>query len=542
MSDLLAGLTATTLAGTAATALVLLLRRPVRRWLGAGAAYGLWLCVPVALLAVLLPAPVLEPTWVQPSIVLEPVTTIADAGNAGLLHGHAGSLLLSAWAAGALAMLAWLVLQQWYFRRLLGPLRRRADGTYEASSVAGLPAVMGLLRPRVLLPHGFEQRYDRQERELVLHHERIHIRRGDLHANALVAGLRCLYWFNPLFHLAARRFRFDQELACDARVVAAYPQARRSYGQAMLKTQFDGVALPMGCHWQIHHPLKERIAMLKRPTPRPAQWMASALLVAGLSATLGYAAWAAQPARPASASADAAASQDLYRIRMQLEVDGERQQFELRERAGQPFAFDTTTDAGRHWQAEFTLEPVGDSVRLSGTLSEGGKQLSRPTLLARLGTPAEIHVDSADGGSLFKLKMQAQVMDGVSATTTASAMQQEQRDGKPAISVEPYAWASGGTEADAETQAVAEYMTPPKYPAGAYEQGIGGEVVLRVEVGADGRAGDITVISARPQGVFEEDSIAAARQWTFKPAMKDGRPVASALRIPLTFEMGPASP
>ena len=44
-----------TLAGSAALLLVLVLRRPVRAWLGASAAYALWLCVPIALLAVMLP-------------------------------------------------------------------------------------------------------------------------------------------------------------------------------------------------------------------------------------------------------------------------------------------------------------------------------------------------------------------------------------------------------------------------------------------------------------------------------------------------------
>ena len=44
-------------ASTAACAVVLLLRGPLRRHLSAGAAYGLWAMVPLAALATLLPAP-----------------------------------------------------------------------------------------------------------------------------------------------------------------------------------------------------------------------------------------------------------------------------------------------------------------------------------------------------------------------------------------------------------------------------------------------------------------------------------------------------
>ena len=56
-TELLQTLLQTTLASSAACVLVLLLRTPVRRHVSAGAAYGLWAMVPLAALAVLLPAP-----------------------------------------------------------------------------------------------------------------------------------------------------------------------------------------------------------------------------------------------------------------------------------------------------------------------------------------------------------------------------------------------------------------------------------------------------------------------------------------------------
>ena len=55
-TDLLRLLLETTLAGSAAVLLVLALRVPVRRWLGASAAYLLWLAVPAAWLAVTMDA------------------------------------------------------------------------------------------------------------------------------------------------------------------------------------------------------------------------------------------------------------------------------------------------------------------------------------------------------------------------------------------------------------------------------------------------------------------------------------------------------
>ena len=55
-SDALAELLLATLALTVALALVAALRRPLRRWLGAQAVYVSWAMVPLAALAVLLPA------------------------------------------------------------------------------------------------------------------------------------------------------------------------------------------------------------------------------------------------------------------------------------------------------------------------------------------------------------------------------------------------------------------------------------------------------------------------------------------------------
>ena len=148
-----------------------------------------------------------------------------------------------------------------------------------------------------MLPADFDARYSSEQRALMVAHERMHIVRGDLHANALTAAMRCVFWFNPLLHLAARHFRHDQELACDLRVIARHPHARRAYGEAMFKTQLALHPLPLGCHWGYSHPLKERIAMLKQPVPSLSRWIGGAVLVGVLALGVGFAAWSAQPAR-----------------------------------------------------------------------------------------------------------------------------------------------------------------------------------------------------------------------------------------------------
>ena len=302
---LVAMLAETLLAGSGAVLLVLLLRGPVRQGFGARAAYALWWCVPVATLAVLLPARRAAVEVTRLDAVLLQRAALVRADVAGL---DWTAPLLVFWLAGALLSLLLLCVRQRRFLRRLGPLQAVGDGSarlFRARGNAGLPALVGLLRPRIVLPGDLARRYSVDERRLVLAHERVHLRRGDAWANAAAALLLCAHWFNPLLHFALRRFRLDQELACDAVVVATRPAARRAYGNAMLKTQFAGPLAPMGCQWTPRHPLKERIAMLKRKTPSRSNVLLARVLLVALAAASGYAAWAQQPARNVAAAPDA---------------------------------------------------------------------------------------------------------------------------------------------------------------------------------------------------------------------------------------------
>jgi TonB family protein len=76
----------------------------------------------------------------------------------------------------------------------------------------------------------------------------------------------------------------------------------------------------------------------------------------------------------------------------------------------------------------------------------------------------------------------------------------------------------------------------PRYPSGALRRGEGGTVVLRVNVGADGKPEDVEV--ARHSGSRELDraALVAVRDWRFRPATRDGREVASVVEQPVEFK------
>ncbi|MGH8123624.1 MAG: M56 family metallopeptidase, partial [Rudaea sp.] len=302
MHEILALLWRSMLTTSIAICIVLALRLPLRRWLGAQAAYALWALVPVMAMVATLP----DSTFPATVNSLAPVRVLAAQQVVGSLTPiwRADAIttiaLLACWLLGAVATTAGFLLQQRRYVNSLGDLHRDADGWRSASATVG-PALVGAWRPRIVLPADFHTRYTSEERALIVAHERTHLRRGDAQTHALAALLRSAHWFNPLVHFAASCLRFDQELACDALVIARFPEARRRYADAMLKTQLVGEArqqpgLPIGCHWRFDHPMKERIMMLKRPLPTQAHRIAASIGIVALIGCVSLTSWAAQNA------------------------------------------------------------------------------------------------------------------------------------------------------------------------------------------------------------------------------------------------------
>ena len=79
-------------------------------------------------------------------------------------------------------------------------------------------------------------------------------------------------------------------------------------------------------------------------------------------------------------------------------------------------------------------------------------------------------------------------------------------------------------------------LPPPRYTEAARQEKIQGTVMLRVLIGADGDVKAARVISGLPDGLNEK-AIEAARESKFKPAMKDGKPVAYWMVLRMTFNL-----
>lgn len=343
-SDILTLLLRANLAIAAAVLLVLIVRRPVRSLFGARAAYGLWLIAPLAVFAVLLPprtitvqAPAAPTPIAAPAVAAAATAASATvkpeaAAQQGIQPHRVGDTLVIIWALVALLAIGVQAERQRRFLKSLGRLRGEKD-LFHAEHAGVGPAVIGALSPRVVLPADFALRFTPEEQALILAHERNHLSTGDAQINALTIAIQCAFWFNPLVHIGANRLRVDQEIACDAAVLTRYPVARRTYGEAMLKTQLAPHAPPLGCHWpaSANKQLKERFVMLKQHRQGRARRVTGAAAVAALAMGAGFAAWAAQPVRTVQQTPQQAVSaiarhlgQPLFEAVREGDVEGVR--------------------------------------------------------------------------------------------------------------------------------------------------------------------------------------------------------------------------
>lgn len=271
----------TVVATTLLMALVLVIRAPVRRWVGPQIAYALWA---IPLLRMLLPPMPAEwrgrmvPTLPVPEDIVislgHPVAVLPAVPETGIGWPAA---MLGIWAIGAIGFAGWhLIVYSRFCARIKAGGRRRAAlvggrvAMIESDAAAG-PLAFGIWRKYVAFPADFAERYDEMERDLALAHELGHHARGDLAANWAALAMLAFHWFNPVAWRAFRAFRADQEMACDALVLAGrHPALRHAYGRAIVKSAHGG-AVSAACHLHTINEIKGRLRMLthhQKPTRR----------------------------------------------------------------------------------------------------------------------------------------------------------------------------------------------------------------------------------------------------------------------------------
>jgi membrane-bound lytic murein transglycosylase D len=226
-------------------------------------------------------------------------------GQVALWVGRQVLLLgVLAMGAGVLVALATAWIRQRRLARLClrQPVWKRAGRLRLCLSSEVVVPFAARVRGRAFIVLPTDLLRDRARLRLVIAHEGAHHRRGDLLAARALAGLRALFFWNPLLRLLERAFIELEDLACDRRVLQRPGVRAVDYGRALLWALerrpahialFCGRAMASASH----QTLRRRIVMLANaenaPNAVPGSDRISALLATAVLAVLVAGTWAA---------------------------------------------------------------------------------------------------------------------------------------------------------------------------------------------------------------------------------------------------------
>lgn len=185
------------------------------------------------------------------------------------------------WAAGVLLLLSYNLASWIRLKRRLRFAVCEEGNVYRAENLE-TPFVMGIWRPRIYLPDTTKG----QEKDYIVLHERIHIRRGDPLLRAAGFAALCLHWFNPLVWAAWKISGRDMEMSCDEAVIRRLGDGvKKEYSASLLnfaagREVIGGMSLRFG-----EGDTGSRIRNILR-YKKPAFW--GAVIVAAACAVLAF--------------------------------------------------------------------------------------------------------------------------------------------------------------------------------------------------------------------------------------------------------------
>lgn len=83
-------------------------------------------------------------------------------------------------------------------------------------------------------------------------------------------------------------------------------------------------------------------------------------------------------------------------------------------------------------------------------------------------------------------------------------------------------------------------LSEPYYPPQVIREGGEGTVVISIYILADGRVGDVRLISSSGHTKLDESAMREAKKWRFVPGTSDGKPMAMWKQLPVTFRLNTA--
>jgi beta-lactamase regulating signal transducer with metallopeptidase domain len=224
---------------------------------------------------------------------------------------HGFNWLVLLWLIGAIVTALRILIATWRVRQQWSRERFCTDAALlnlleDAKACAGIhapiglvvsdrikaPALLGWLRPRILLPSHLAGSCA-TELEAVLLHELAHFRSLDIPLNWLFALVRVVHWFNPLAWLASAAWSlFVEEAADESAIRWTHAPTGTAYGEILLKTlgRCPGGPAPYGALaiGESIATLKRRILMIRQYPSKSNRGFLATAVVFILAALLAF--------------------------------------------------------------------------------------------------------------------------------------------------------------------------------------------------------------------------------------------------------------
>jgi len=159
------------------------------------------------------------------------------------------------------------------------------------------------------------------------------------------------------------------------------------------------------------------------------------------------------------------------------------------------------------------------------------KRMSKSRIvMSMLVLAASVAIAGLVGASVFPAASETAIRNAPAVVPDDS--KPEQKDAKE----DKLKTVSKDSECDEITRPEVIEKVNPKYPEEAREAKIMGHVIVETVINEKGMVDDIKVVES-PDELLSEAAVEAIRQWTFKPALCDGRPVGVYYNLTINFQL-----